>query len=102
MRVKVRVAGFIKGKTVNQSFEEEVEEGTTLRDLFKVLDGQKRVGRGYFMGLLTMTNPPSILLNGDRVVVTRDSGILLKEGDEVAVISPLAGGTKGHEDFHME
>jgi len=90
--VKVRIAGFILGKSINESFEEEITEGITLEEMFNVLNKQKRVGKGFFAGLLTKPGSISILLNGDRVVFPQDGQIKLKDGDEIAVLSPIAGG----------
>lgn len=90
--MKVRIAGFILGKSINESFEEEITEGITLEEMFNVLNKQKRVGKGFFAGLLTKPGSISILLNGDRVVFPQDGQIKLKDGDEIAVLSPIAGG----------
>lgn len=92
MKIRVRVAGFILGKAINQGFDQEVDGETSVAGLFRAMDKQKRVGRGFFAGLMKMTNPPSILLNGDRIVLSEDSGKPLKEGDEIAIVSPIAGG----------
>jgi len=90
--VKVRVAGFILGKSINESFEEEFKEGKSLEEIFKALNKGKRVGKGFFTGLMTKPGSISILLNGDRVVFPQDGQIKLKDGDEIAVLSPIAGG----------
>jgi len=92
LKLKIRVAGFILGKSINESFEEEFKEGTSLGDMFKALNKEKRVGKGFFAGLMTKPGSISVLLNGDRVVFPQDEQIKLKDGDEIAVLSPIAGG----------
>lgn len=92
MKIKVRVAGFILGNTVNEAFEEEVAEGTSIKQLFRALDKERRLKKGFFTELLSLPRPPSILLNGDRVVPSQDADKVLNNEDEIAILSPIAGG----------
>ncbi|OGP60051.1 MAG: hypothetical protein A2V67_08870 [Deltaproteobacteria bacterium RBG_13_61_14] len=79
-------------RMVNESFEEEVAEGTTLEKLFQQVDGSKRFKKKYFKEILAAPRPPVVLLNGNRVEVPEELGEKLNEGDEVSVVSPIAGG----------
>ncbi len=94
MKVKIRVAGVILGKAIKESFEHEIVDGASIEGLFKALDKdkKKRITKGFFTGLLTMPRPPSILLNGDRLVPSQDARKTLKDGDEIVILSPIAGG----------
>jgi len=79
-------------KMVNESFEEEVAEGSSLEQLFRQVDGSRRFKRKYFKEALSAGQPPVVLLNGSRVEVPEELGEQLKDGDEVSVVSPIAGG----------
>jgi molybdopterin converting factor small subunit len=61
-----------------------------LVDIKKAMEEAAR--KGFFANLMTKPGSISVLLNGDRVVFPQDGQIVLKEGDEIAVLSPIAGG----------
>lgn len=93
IRVKVKVMAFLDGKAVNKEFEWVIKEGSTLKKLFSELDKKKVINRGYFKRAFSFKRPPTLLLNGDRVDLKKDIiRYNLKEGDEIAVLMPIAGG----------
>jgi len=92
MKVSVKLMVLLGAKMVNESFEEEVAEGTSVEQLFRQVDGSRRLQRKYFQEALSAGRPPVVLLNGSRVEVPEELGEQLKDGDEVSVVSPIAGG----------
>ena len=92
MKISVKLMVMLGTRMVNESFEEEVAEGTTLEKLFKQVDRSKRFKKKYFKEILEAPRPPVVLLNGNRVEAPEELGEKLKAGDEVSVVSPIAGG----------
>ena len=92
MKVSVKIMVMLGTKMVNESFEEEVAEGSSLNHLFAQVDKSKRFKRKYFKEILAAPRPPVVLVNGNRIEAPEELGETLKDGDEVAVLSPIAGG----------
>jgi len=92
MKVSVKIMVMLGTKMVNESFEEEVAEGATLDQLFRQVDKSKRFKKKYFKEIFSAPRPPVVLLNGNRIEVPEEAGEKLNEGDEVSVLSPIAGG----------
>ena len=92
MRISVKLMVMLGTKMVNESFEEEVAEGASVEQLFRQVDGSRRFKRKYFKEALSAGMPPVVLLNGSRVEVPEELGVKLKDGDEVSMVSPIAGG----------
>ena len=90
--MKVKLAGMIDRKMVNQVYEEEVAEGTKLAELFKQIDKKGGWGRSYFKKILKLPTPPVLLVNGEQVDLEKLAEISVKDGDEVALLMPMAGG----------
>ena len=91
-RVKVKLAGMIDRKMVNQIYDEEVKEGTTLEELFKAIDKKGGWGNKYFKKLLKLPTPPVLLINGEQAELDQLKELTVKDGDEVALLMPMAGG----------
>lgn len=92
MKVAVKIMVMLGTRMVNESFEEEVPEGTTLEKLFQQADRSGRFPRKYFQEVFSAPRPPVVLRNGNRVEVPEELGEILQDGDEVSVLSPIAGG----------
>ena len=93
-RVKVTVMAFLDGKATNKQFEWEIAEGMTLNDLFKELDRKGPFDRGYFKRIFSLSRPPTLLHNGNRIHdISELKEIKLSDGDEVSVLMPIAGGS---------
>jgi len=91
--IKIHVAGIFDDKPVFVEGEIELKDDALLRDLFKKAD--KALGfkdRKYLRQVLSMAVPPTVLLNGDRLDLPEGFGHGLKDGDEVSLLSPIAGG----------
>lgn len=86
------MAGMIGRKMVNQVYEEEVEDDTKLDDLFKRLDKKSGWGQSYFKKILKLPMPPVLLINGEQADLQELKDIPVKDGDEISLLMPMAGG----------
>ncbi len=92
--VKLTVVAFLDGKAINRQFTVDIKEGETLWKLFKRLDREGPLDRNYFKRIFSLSRPPTVLLNGDRLTdIPGDlKKITLKDADEISVLMPIAGG----------
>lgn len=93
MIVKAHIAGVFAGVPVIAEGDVELKDNSDLKTFFKKAD--KPLGFGtqkYFRLVLRMPNQPTVLLNGDRLDLPEGFRHLLRHGDEITVLSPMAGG----------
>ncbi len=91
VKVKVTVGVFIEGKNMTREFELDLPEGVTLREVFICLDEKGSFPRNFFKKM--MKDPRITLIHrGQRKDVPDDLSTKLENGDEVAIISSIAGG----------
>jgi molybdopterin converting factor small subunit len=91
MAIRVRVAGVFLGHPLNRTFEEPYIENDTPKKVFARLDKKKALGRRFFKGLVKQGRA-TFLLNGDRLDIPERLDNRLSEGDEISVLSAIAGG----------
>lgn len=91
MPITVRVTGVFLGNPLNETFEEAFRENDTAKKLFARLDKKKALGRKFFSGALK-SGRATFLLNGDRLEIPDALSRPLAEGDEISVLSAIAGG----------
>ena len=91
MAIRVRVMGVFLGRPLNETFEEPLIQNDTPGNVLNRLDRRKVLGRKFFSRLTKQGNA-TFLLNGDRLDLSEAPHTLLKEGDEISVISVIAGG----------
>jgi hypothetical protein len=89
--VKVRVAGIFGGSPTNEVAEEQLQEGDTPYTMLKRLDKRKVFGRKFF-SVLMKRDSAIFLLNGDRLGPPELKCQKLAAGDELSVLSAIAGG----------
>ncbi|GAB4344268.1 MAG: hypothetical protein Kow0099_23560 [Candidatus Abyssubacteria bacterium] len=89
--IHIKVTGIFLGSPLNKSFEESYRHGDTVSHVLERLDKRKVLGRGFFKQLAKQGRAV-FLLNGDRVESHDLSATPLKAGDEIAVLSTIAGG----------
>ena len=92
MKIRIRLVGFFEGKQVSDTIEQEVRDGILIKELFTALDKSGNFGKKFFKNLLARERPPVILVNGTRISLAEDFSKKLSEGDELSILSPLAGG----------
>jgi len=91
MPIRVRVAGLFLGQPLNKMFEEPYADNDTPVRVLARLDKKKVLGRNFFRRLVKKGDA-TFLLNGDRLNMPEASDTHLKEGDEISVLSAIAGG----------
>lgn len=91
MAIRVRVMGVLLGHPLNETFEEPLIQNDTPSDVLNRLDKKKVLGRKFFSRLIR-EGSATFLLNGDRLDLSEVPRTLLKEGDEISIISVVAGG----------
>lgn len=92
MKVKVSIVALVGFKPLNKVVDVELNEGATLDDLFTKLEKDGVVEKGFFKDILKARRPVTVLVDGERVSLPGDKKRVLKDGIEVSVVSPIAGG----------
>lgn len=92
MTVHLKVAGFVDRKMVTAEFDFEAPEGTTLKKALALAGKSGQLKGGVMRKILAMPRPPTILVNGAGVEMPGDLGRVVEAGDEIAVMTPMAGG----------
>lgn len=90
MNVIIRVAGLIGSLAINEEMSVELKDDSTLEDLFKKAD--KGLSEKFFKAMKKMGKFPTVLIDGDRIDLPEGYTHKLKDGDEVSVLTPIAGG----------
>ena len=91
MAIRVRVAGLFLGRPLHETFEEPYTGDDTPKRVFARLDKRKVLGRNFFKAV-AKRGEATFLLNGDRLNMPEASNMRLNEGDEISVLSAIAGG----------
>ena len=89
--IMVRVMGVFFGKPLNKTFEEPFKANDTPKTVFARLDKQKALGRKFFKSV-AKNGQATFLLNGDRMDLSESWDTPLNDGDEISVLSAIAGG----------
>lgn len=97
MAIVVRVTGVFLGRPMNESFEEEFREGDTPKKVFARLDKKKTLGRKFFRSVVK-GGLGTFLLNGNRLDMPTALNDRLNDGDEISILSAIAGGSPGYAD----
>lgn len=92
MRIKVSIVAFIGIKPLNKVLEVELPNGSTLLDMFEKIEKEGEVEKGFFKALLSQRRPVTVLINGDRIDLSKDKKRVLSDSDEISIVSPIAGG----------
>jgi len=72
-------------------FEEPLKENDTPKKIFARLDKKKTMGRKFFTGVVK-GGRATVLLNGERLDSLDAMNKAICDGDEISVISAIAGG----------
>ncbi len=89
-KARVKLAGLIDRNMVNRVYDQEFEDGVKLKELLERLD--KTQAKNYFKKMLKLPTPPVILINGDQHDIPEAMEMAVKDGDEIALLMPMAGG----------
>jgi molybdopterin converting factor small subunit len=77
---------------LNEKVEVEVGKGMRLGKLLGRLDKMGKLEKGFFRAVQKGRQGVTLLLNGERVDVSDARKTVIREGDEVAVLSAISGG----------
>jgi sulfur carrier protein ThiS len=91
-KVKAKIAGMIDNKMLHQTYEEEVKDSVSVADLFKSIDKKAGFFKAPFKKLLKASIKPVLLVNGEQAEIEDIATIIVKDGDEVSLLMPMAGG----------
>jgi molybdopterin converting factor small subunit len=95
MSITVRVTGIFIGDPVSKAIVQDFRTGDTPKKILSRLDKDKALGRELgrrFFGKALKSGRATFLLNGDRLDIPDDLDRPLTEGDEISVLSAIAGG----------
>jgi sulfur carrier protein ThiS len=77
---------------LNDRIEIDVGKGVRLHKLFGRLDKMGKPEKGFFKAVRKGRQGVILLLNGDRLDVSDARKIVIQDGDELAILSPISGG----------
>jgi len=77
---------------LNEKIEIEVGKGIRLDKLLGRLDKRGKPEKGFFKAVRKGRQGVTLLLNGDRLDVSDDRKTVIRDGDELAILSPISGG----------
>jgi molybdopterin converting factor small subunit len=92
VKVKVSIVAFLGVKVVNKVLDVEISDGSTILDLFNKIEKDGEVEKGFFKTMLSQRRPVTVLINGERIDISKDKKRKLSNGDEISIVSPIAGG----------
>ena len=92
MTVLVRLNVLTPQGMMNEKIEIEVGKGVRLDKLLGRLDKMGKPEKGFFRAVRKGRQGATLLLNGDRLDVSEARKTVIREGDELAVLSPISGG----------
>jgi molybdopterin converting factor small subunit len=90
--VHLKVAGFMDRKMITAELDLPVPEGSTVKQMFSLADKSGKLPRKVMKNMLGALRPPTVLLNGRGLDVPSELSQQLNPGDDIAVMTPMAGG----------
>ncbi len=92
MKVTISITGIFSAGPIRLHEVIDVDTGTDLAGLFKILDKKGIPNRRFFKSLLRDKKPPAILRNGLPVKLPQGLEDKLNDKDTISVVSSIAGG----------
>jgi len=77
---------------LNEKIEIEAGREIRLHKLLRRLDKMGKPEKGFFRAVRKGRQGVTLLLNGDRLDVSNARKTVIRDGDELAVLSPISGG----------
>ena len=92
MAVLVRLNMLTHQGMMNEKIEIEAGKEIRLDKLLGRLDKMGKPEKGFFRAVRKGRQGVTLLLNGDRLDVSKARKTVIRDGDELAVLSPISGG----------
>ncbi len=92
IRVSLNVRAFVEGHMVRLSLDARASEGDSLKDLLKQLSRDGTVDAAAIRHILRRTAGLTVLKNGERLAMPEAASAGLADGDELSILTPMAGG----------
>lgn len=92
IRVTLNVRAFLGGNMVRLHLDAQATEGARLSDLLKRLGREGVVDASVVRTVLKGSRGVTVLQNGQRLPMPEGASAYLGDGDELSVLTPIAGG----------
>jgi hypothetical protein len=90
--IEINIRGIFSQKFIKKSFSLGLKKETTLHEVFQLIDKKLRMNLFTTFKKGEFPHGWIILLNGDKINPSGDSTILLRNEDQLSVLSALGGG----------
>ena len=92
IKVKLHVRAFIDGRMLRVAADADAQKGDRLKDLLKRLRRAGTLDSSVVRQVLRGNPAVMVLRNGERLTMPGAANEILADGDEVSVLTPMAGG----------
>ena len=92
MQITVSVIGIFEGKPLQFREAVSIDDNLTVEKLFKKLDKEAKPSKRFFRLQMSSAKPPTVMLNGIPLREKADLKRVLRDGDQISVLSSIAGG----------
>lgn len=92
VRVSLNLRAFIGGRMVRLSLDTQADKGNRLKDLLKQLSREGAVDASVVRHIVKGGAGVTVLQNGQRLSMPEAANARLADGDEISVLTPMAGG----------
>ena len=90
--VALNIRAFMHGRMVRISLDAQADDGDTLKDLLTRLGREGTVDASVARSILKGGPGFTVLHNGERLAMPEAYGTRLSNGDELSILTPMAGG----------
>lgn len=92
IRVNLNVRAFLEGHMVRLSLDAQASKGERLKDLLRRLSREGTVDASVVRYILKGSPGVTVLQNGDRLSMPEAAATRLADGDQLSILTPMAGG----------
>ena len=92
IRVTLNVRAFVDGQMARLALDAKANEGDRLKDLLKHVGRQGALDLSVIRYILKGSPGVTVLQNGQRLSMPKGAGARLVDGDQLSIITTMAGG----------
>jgi len=92
IRVALNIRAFVEGRMARVSLDAQAEDGDTIKDLLTRLGREGSVDVSVARAILKGGAGFTVLRNGERLAMPEACTTPLTDGDELSILTPMAGG----------